>query len=52
MAFIAALFACIRVNQKLINKYDDNPTPSQPKNIWIKVPLVTKITIQKVNNNK
>ena len=32
IAFIAALFACIRVCQKLINKYDASPTPSQPKN--------------------
>ena len=31
-ALIADLLACKRVNQKLINKYDDNPTPSQPKN--------------------
>jgi hypothetical protein len=27
-AFNAALFACIRVYQKLINKYEHKPTPS------------------------
>jgi hypothetical protein len=32
MAFIADLLACIRKYQKLINKYDRNPTPSQAKN--------------------
>jgi hypothetical protein len=33
IAFKADLLACARVNQKLINKYEESPTPSQPKNI-------------------
>jgi hypothetical protein len=33
IAFIAALFAKILKYQKLINKYEDNPTPSHPINI-------------------
>jgi hypothetical protein len=33
IAFIAALLANILVYQKLINKYEDNPTPSHPINI-------------------
>jgi hypothetical protein len=33
IAFNAALLANIRVYQKLINKYEHNPTPSQPINI-------------------
>jgi hypothetical protein len=32
MALIAALLANILVNQKLINKYEHKPTPSQPRN--------------------
>jgi len=32
MAFNAALLAKILVNQKLINKYEHKPTPSQPTN--------------------
>lgn len=32
IALMAALLACNRVNQKLINKYEQIPTPSQPKN--------------------
>ena len=32
-AFIAALFACNRLYQKFINKYEHKPTPSQPTNI-------------------
>jgi len=52
IAFIADLFACKRVNQKLINKYEDKPTPSQPKNICKKLPAVTKSNIKKVNIDK
>jgi len=51
-AFIAALFACTRVYQKLINKYEHRPTPSQPKNIVIKLSPVTKINIKNVNKDK
>ena len=52
IALKADLFAKIRCDQKLINKYEDNPTPSQPKNNWIKLPEVNKITIKKVNKDK
>ena len=38
--------------EKLISKYDDNPTPSHPTNIWRKLPAVTRINIKKVNNDK
>lgn len=52
IAFNAALFACILVNQKFISKKEVTPTPSQPKNIWKKLPEVTKINIKKVNKDK
>ena len=52
MALIADLFACNRVNQKLINKYEHKPTPSHPRNNCIKLSLVTKINIKNVNNDK
>ena len=51
-AFKAALFAYKRVNQKLINKYEAKPTPSQPKNICNKLSEVTKTNIKKVNISK
>ena len=50
-ALMADLLACIRVNQKLINKYEHKPTPSQPKNNKRKLlPLINK-TIKNVNND-
>src|SRR3546814_3532771 len=52
IALIAALFACILVNQKLISKYEHKPTPSQPTNICNKLFAVTKISIKKVNKDK
>ena len=52
IAFIAALLACILVYQKLINKYEAKPTPSQPINIWTKLLAVTSINIKKVNKDK
>ena len=51
-AFNAALLASILVNQKLINKYEHNPTPSQPKKSCIKLSPVTKINIKKVKSDK
>jgi len=51
-AFIADLLACTRVNQKLINKYEHNPTPSQPTNKTNKLSAVTKSTIKKVKEDK
>jgi len=52
IAFIAALFANILVYQKLINKYEDNPTPSHPINICTKFSAVTNNNIKNVNNDK
>ena len=52
IAFKAALLANIRVNQKLINKYELKPTPSQPKNNWTILSDVTKKIIKKVNKDK
>jgi hypothetical protein len=52
IAFKAALFAKMRVNQKFINKYEQTPTPSQPKNSCIKLSDVTKNNIKKVNKDK
>jgi hypothetical protein len=52
MAFNAALLANIRVYQKLINKYEHNPTPSHPINICIKLSAVTNIIINQVNKDK
>jgi hypothetical protein len=52
MAFIAALLACILVNQKLIKRYEHNPTPSQPINNCNKLFAVTKTSIKNVNSDK
>jgi len=51
-ANIAALFACIREYQKLINKYETIPIPSQPTNITKKLEPETNNNIKKVNNDK
>ena len=51
-ALIAALFACKRVYQKLIKRYEHKPTPSQPRNKITKLSPVTKVNIKKVNNDK
>ena len=40
------------MNQKLINKYDESPTPSQPTNNCKKLLPVTKISINHVNKDK
>jgi len=47
-AFIAALLACILVNQKLIKRYEHKPTPSHPKNNCMKLFAVISISIKKV----
>ena len=52
IAFRAALLACILVYQKLINKYEQIPTPSQPKNNNNKLSEVIKKAIKKVNSDK
>ena len=51
-ALIAALFAWRRVYQKLISKYEHNPTPSQPRNNITKLSPVTNINIKNVNKDK
>ena len=43
-ADIAEAFEC----QNPINKYEANPTPSQPINIWIKLSDITSNSIAKV----
>jgi len=52
MALIADLLAASLVNQKLIRRYEANPTPSQPTNICKKLSAVTRISIKKVNKDK
>jgi hypothetical protein len=52
IANIADLFACNLVNQKLINKYEHNPTPSHPINNCNILSDVTNINIKNVNNDK
>jgi hypothetical protein len=52
IAFKAALFACILVLQKLINKKEQSPTPSHPKNNTKKLEEHTSAIIKKVNNDK
>jgi len=51
-AFVAAFPACIRVYQKLINKYELSPTPSHPKNKTNKLLAGTKTSIKNVNNER
>lgn len=51
-ALIAALFAWRRVYQKLIRRYEQRPTPSQPKKRIIKLfPTINK-NMKKVNKDK
>jgi hypothetical protein len=45
-------FAAILVNQKLTNRYEQTPTPSQPTNINKKLLAVTSIIIINVNKLK
>jgi hypothetical protein len=52
IALIAALFAEIRVNQKLISKYEHRPTPSHPKNKTIRLSDATSTSIKNVNKDK
>jgi len=48
IAFKADLLACILVCQKLINKNEASPIPSQPKNIKIRLSAVTNTSIKPV----
>lgn len=49
IAFNADLFACKRVYQNPIRKYEQIPIPSQPKNNCKKLPEVNRISIKNVN---
>lgn len=49
---MAAFTAKILVYQKLINKKEHKPTPSQPTNNCKKLSAVTKINIKNVNKDK
>jgi hypothetical protein len=51
-AFKAALFALILEYQKLINKKEHKPTPSQPQKINKRLSATINNNIKKVNNNK
>lgn len=51
IAFKADFVADILVCQKLINKKEQIPMPSQPKNKTIKLSPVIKINIKKVNRD-
>jgi len=52
IALTAALFARIRVYQKLMSKYEHNPTPSHPINMVTKLSLMTKKIIKQVKSDK
>ena len=47
-AFKALEIAFIRVYQKPIKRYEQRPTPSQPKNNCTKLSAVTRTNIKKV----
>lgn len=49
IALSAALLAWRRVNQKFINKYEQSPTPSHPKNNIKMLSLLTSNNIKTVN---
>ena len=51
-AFIAAALAVSLLNQKPIKKYEQSPTPSQPKNSCRKLSAVTKVNIANVKSDK
>jgi len=52
IAFTAALTAKTLVYQKLINKNEHMPTPSQPINICRKLSAVTRTNMKKLNKDK
>lgn len=52
MALMADLLACIRVNQKLISKYEETPIPSQPTNKIKQFSPATRINMKNVNIDK
>jgi len=52
IALIADLLAWIRVNQKLIRRYEHRPTPSQPTNLCTRFSAVTRISLKKVKKDR
>ena len=52
LALIADLFAWIRAYQKLISRYEQRPTPSQPTNLWTRFSAVTRISLKKVKKER
>jgi hypothetical protein len=52
IALMADFPAWILVNQKLINRKEAKPIPSQPRNIKTKLSPVTKISIKNVNSER
>ena len=51
-ALIAALFADSFLYQKPINKYQQSPTPSHPKNNCKKLSDTTRTSIEKVKSER
>jgi hypothetical protein len=51
-ALVAALAAWALVYQKLMSKYEQTPTPSQPKNSTTKLSAETRMSINKVKSVK
>lgn len=51
-AFVAAFPACARVYQKPIKRYEQSPTPSQPKNKTNKLLEDTNKSIKNVNKDR
>ena len=47
-----ASFGALFWYQKPINRYEARPTPSQPKNSWMKLSAVTSMSIMKVKSDK
>ena len=51
-ALIAAALADGLWYQNPISRYEASPTPSHPKNIWMRLSAVTSISIAKVNSER
>jgi len=51
-AFSDAIQAFCRVDQKLISRKEQTPTPSQPRKNTIKLSAVTRISIKKVKSER
>jgi hypothetical protein len=49
IAFLPALAALGRSNQKAMRKYEQTPTPSQPRKLRRKFPASTRMSIEDTN---